>query len=63
MRVSIDAPACQGHGRCYSLAPAVFAADEEGYALVLETEVTGPLAEQAALAAANCPERAITVEA
>ena len=35
MHVSIDSDKCQGHGRCYSLAPAVFDSDDEGYAILL----------------------------
>ena len=29
-RVQIDAGKCQGHGRCYSLAPELFDADDLG---------------------------------
>ena len=31
MKVRIDPDKCQGHGRCYDLAPEVFTDDEEGY--------------------------------
>ena len=31
MRVSIDSGKCQGHGRCYDLAPDLFGEDEEGF--------------------------------
>ncbi|HJU00019.1 MAG TPA: ferredoxin, partial [Actinomycetes bacterium] len=34
---------CQGHGRCYSLAPGLFGCDDEGYA-VLEPAATGEIA-------------------
>ncbi len=64
MRIVFDREKCQGHGRCYALAPALFDADDEGYAVVL---VSGDLADDqvaaAQLAADNCPEYAITVEA
>ena len=63
MRITLDLEKCQGHGRCYGLAPDLFDADDEGYAVVL---VTGELADDqianAQLAADNCPEYAITVE-
>jgi len=64
MRLQIDSDRCQGHGRCYDLAPDVFGEDEDGYAVLL---VTGPVPpereDDARLAAANCPEQAIaTVE-
>ena len=64
MKIVFDREKCQGHGRCYALAPDLFDADDEGYAVVL---VSGPLDEaqaaSAQLAADNCPEYAITVEA
>lgn len=64
MRIAYDRTKCQGHGRCYALAPELFDADDEGYAVVL---VSGDLDDaqvaQAQLAADNCPEYAITVEA
>ena len=36
MRVSIDSATCQGHGRCYDLAPDLFGEDEEGYAVLTD---------------------------
>ena len=35
MRVQIDAKCCQGHGRCYNLAPAMFGDDEEGHGKIV----------------------------
>ena len=62
MKVRIDPERCQGHGRCYDLAPELFGDDEEGYGQVLGDGVVPPGREDAArLAAANCPERAIEV--
>ena len=62
MKVQLDSATCQGHGRCYDLAPDLFGEDEEGYGTVLGTGEVAPGAEQhARLAAANCPERAINV--
>lgn len=62
MKLSIDPDRCQGHGRCYDLAPGVFGADDEGYGLVRDGGAVPPGAERAAeLAVANCPERAIAV--
>ena len=63
MKVSIDAQRCQGHGRCYDLAPAVFTEDEEGYGVVLLDVVPAQHREAALLAAANCPEGAVQAEA
>lgn len=66
MRIRFDRDACQGHGRCYALAPDLFDTDDEGYAILLVTAPDGQLAPEqeaaARLAADNCPEYAITVE-
>jgi ferredoxin len=60
VKVSINSQLCQGHGRCYDLAPGLFGDDDEGYGQVLGDGVVPPVEEQAArLAVANCPERAI----
>lgn len=59
--VAVDADLCTGHGRCYTLAPDVFDADEIGHCLVLVDEVSGELETQAVTAERNCPERAITL--
>jgi ferredoxin len=61
--ISIDADRCTGHGRCYSLAPDVFDADEVGHAIVLVGEVSGELERQAKTGEQNCPEQAITLSA
>jgi ferredoxin len=60
-RVSVDAELCTGHGRCYTLAPDVFDADEVGHSRLLVDEVSGEQEEHAVLAAQNCPESAITL--
>jgi ferredoxin len=63
MRISIDSKRCQGHGRCYDLAPELFGEDEEGYGVVLGNGIVAPDGQaQARLAALNCPESAIEVE-
>ncbi|HEX9993266.1 MAG TPA: ferredoxin [Acidimicrobiales bacterium] len=63
MRITLDSSKCQGHGRCYALAPALFDADDDGYA-VLRTDGSVPagLEEQAQLAVDNCPEFAIEAD-
>lgn len=62
MQISFDRDRCQGHGRCYALAPDVFDCDDEGYAVLLVTgEVPAALEGAARLAADNCPEYAIEV--
>ena len=62
MKVQIDSTLCQGHGRCYDLAPDLFGDDDEGFGIVLGDGIVPPAKEQEArLAAANCPERAIAL--
>jgi ferredoxin len=60
-QVSVDADRCTGHGRCYSLAPDVFDADEAGHSVVLVGEVSDELEAQAVAGQRNCPEHAITL--
>jgi ferredoxin len=63
MKVSIDPAKCQGHGRCFSLAPQLFDSDELGNGVVLlDGDVPIDLADLARLAAANCPEHAIAIQ-
>ena len=61
MRIEVDHEACTGHGRCWSLAPEVYDADDDGYCATHTLEVPAGLEEQARRAAASCPERAIAV--
>jgi ferredoxin len=62
VKVQISTGRCQGHGRCYDLAPDLFGDDDEGYGKVLGDGVVPPeLEREARLAAANCPEQAIDV--
>jgi ferredoxin len=62
LEVRIDGGLCQGHGRCYDLAPGLFSDDEEGYGEVLAAGVV-PVGQEddAHRAALNCPEHAIAV--
>lgn len=63
LRVVADRDACVGHGRCYSLAPAVFGSDDEGFVDVLvERADTPDLQRQARTGVQNCPEHALSVE-
>jgi ferredoxin len=60
MKLHIDSKVCQGHGRCYDLAPELFGDDDEGYGQVLGDGVVPPEKEpEARRAVANCPEHAI----
>lgn len=62
MRINLDGDKCQGHNRCYALAPELFDVDDFGQAVLLvEGDVPAHLHEQARLAVSNCPEYAITL--
>jgi len=62
MRVHVDADKCQGHNRCYAIAPELFDVDELGNAHELNDGAVPPeLEEKARMAVANCPEYAITI--
>ena len=61
MHVSSTDDACQGHGRCYAMAPEVYTADDEGRGEVIDAEIGEDLVEQARVGALNCPESAITL--
>jgi len=62
VKLQIDSERCQGHGRCYDLAPELFGDDDEGYGTVLGDGTVLPGKEQdARRAVANCPERAIAL--
>jgi ferredoxin len=61
MRIRIDSDKCQGHNRCYALAPELFDVDDYGSALVLNDGIVpAELEDKARLAIANCPEFAIS---
>ena len=63
MRVRVDSEKCQGHNRCYALAPELFDVDDYGDAHERNDGVVpAGLEEKARLAVSNCPEYAISVE-
>lgn len=58
----VDQTRCQGHARCYMLAPETFEIDEEeGFARVIEGREQSFTEEKVRKAIRNCPERAIKV--
>ena len=62
MRVVIDEEKCQGHGRCFALAPELFESDDLGQGLVIgDGEVGAAQMDAARLAEQNCPEYAISL--
>jgi ferredoxin len=61
MKLRVNAELCQGHGRCYALAPELFDLDDIGHALPLDVEIDATNKERANLARLNCPEGAISL--
>jgi ferredoxin len=62
-KVHVDSEKCQGHNRCYAMAPGMFKVDEYGYAT---PRGDGTLADKEAeelaqRAVDNCPEKAIFI--
>lgn len=63
MRVHVDQLKCQGHNRCYAIAPELFDVDDFGTAHERgDGSVPPELEHKARLAVSNCPEFAITIE-
>jgi ferredoxin len=64
VRIVIHADRCEGHGRCYDLAPELIRPDAEGHAelIVMDGDVPSEFLEQATAAVRNCPERALSLE-
>ncbi len=62
MRIRLDTDACQGHGRCYTLAPALFDSDDLGHCVLLVDEVPAGHEDEARTGVDNCPEHALTLE-
>jgi len=63
MRIHVDSEKCQGHNRCYAIAPDLFDVDDYGNASAKgDGAVPAGLEDKARLAAANCPEFAVVIE-
>ncbi|HSP55972.1 MAG TPA: ferredoxin [Dehalococcoidia bacterium] len=63
MKIRVETEKCQGHNRCFVVAPELFELDDYGYAHELnDGEVPRDLEEKARLAVQNCPERAIFID-
>lgn len=63
MRIYVDESLCSGHGRCYTVAPEVFSADDDGFSLQRgqEFDVASDKEAMARAGAAACPEGAIKI--
>jgi ferredoxin len=62
MHIRLDADRCQGHGRCYVLAPDLFDADDYGHCVLLVDEVPAGREDGARTGVENCPEQALSLE-
>jgi len=64
MRVIVDLGRCQGHGRCYDLAPDVFEPDERGHVdVAVHGDLPAVLQPDARIGVRNCPEAALRLSA
>ena len=62
LRVSVDRERCQGHNRCYAIAPERLEIDDLGTSRELgDGLVPEGLEGKARLAVANCPEEAVSI--
>jgi ferredoxin len=57
--IYVDGARCQGHARCWALAPETFEIDEEGYGKVIPGRENSGDELNVRKAIRNCPERAI----
>jgi len=59
-KVHVEADRCQGHNRCFAIAPELFEIDEYGNSRAKGDGIVPPaLEEKARLAVKNCPEHAV----
>jgi ferredoxin len=58
----VDRKACAGHGLCYSIAPDVIDADDQGDPVITADPIPDDQLELAQNAVEACPERALRLE-
>lgn len=64
MKAHVDATKCNGYGTCAEHCPSVFQLDDWGYASIIGDGSVAPEdVDAVSTAVADCPEKAITVEA
>ena len=62
MKIRVDRDKCEGHSRCYALAPELVDVDDLGNAFELNDGIVPVgLGERAQLIVDNCPEYAIEI--
>ncbi|MFM5931965.1 MAG: ferredoxin [Novosphingobium sp.] len=62
VRIIVHREKCQGHARCWALAPDLFDLDDEGFIVPGDVVASGDDAQRARRAARACPERALEIE-
>jgi ferredoxin len=62
MKVHVDDDRCRGHGMCCTLCPQVFEVTNDGFAVVLVTDVPAEYRDAVSRAVDQCPEHAISIE-
>ena len=64
LKVHVETARCQGHNRCYAIAPELFEIDDYGNSRAIgDGSVSPGLEEKAKLAVKNCPEHAVRLAA
>ena len=63
MKITVDTDRCVGSAYCQRIAPALFDLGDDGFAVVLEADVTAAGAPAARQAEAACPSMAISIHA
>jgi ferredoxin len=61
MKVRVNSEICAGFGICLGIAPEVFELHEDGYAIVLVSDVKPEDEDTMRMAADQCPSRAISL--
>lgn len=61
MKVHVNTRVCAGFGVCLGLCPEVFELHDDGYAIVLVSEVPPELADAVRQAVSQCPASAISL--
>jgi ferredoxin len=61
IKIKADRSKCQGHARCYALAPDIFELDEEGYIGFTERVISSDREKRARQAVRACPENALSL--
>lgn len=61
LKLIVEPEKCQGHARCYSIAPEIFDLDDEGYIAFAELITPEEQEELVREAVEACPENALKI--